>query len=103
MSKKKTRKKQQKGRELHVNPAESCEEKVLFLGGKKMTKLQKAQGIRMAYKKHIFWSLKKSGLKSDNPNKLSSDQRLLHIIFCALGGPILGFLGVGLAGTLANT
>ena len=47
----------------------------------------------MAYKKHIFWSLEKKGLKSYNPNKLSRDRRLLHGMFFALGGPILDFGG----------
>ena len=45
--------------------------------------------------KHTFWGdTQKSCLKSYKQIKKSRDQRLLHIIFCALGGPILDFWGV---------
>ena len=47
----------------------------------------------MAYKKHIFWSLKKNGLFSYDSGGIGADRRLLHGMFFALGGPILDFWG----------
>ena len=75
----------------------------MFFGGKKLTKSQKAQGAGVAYTTHIFWPLKTNGLNSYDSGGIPRDRRLLHIICCALGGPILGFWGVGLVAELGFT
>ena len=86
-----------------MNPAESCEEKVLFLGGKTMTKLMNLQETQLASPSQGGDCMTHCGPKSYKPTQNWGYRRLLRVSLGALGGPILGFWGVGLAAELGFT
>ena len=86
-----------------MNPPESCEEKVLFLGGKKIAKSLKMQEKQLGYPSEggachaTLWP------EMGFTDGMAWHRRFLRVSLVALGGPILGFLGVGLAGTTVIT
>ena len=59
-----------------------------------MDEITKSPRSRGGIQKTHFLVTQKNGLFSYDSGGIPRDRRLLHIIFCALGGPILDFWGV---------